>query len=205
MPVLRPIRPREPEPAGLEARAFDHLRYIRATMEQAAAFTAVPGWGTVGIGASALAAAAVAGRQRSSAAWLATWLIEAALAVAVAGLAMWRKARGSGVPLVSGPFRRFAFSFSMPLLAGALLTFTVFLRSAALGPLPGLWLMLYGVAVVCGGVFSVRIVPVMGLCFMGLGAVTLLAPATWGNALLAAGFGGLHMVFGLLIARRYGG
>jgi len=205
MPALRPIPPRAPEPAGLEARAFDHLRYIRATMERAAAFTAVPGWGTVGIGASALAAAAVAARRRSPAAWLVTWLIEAAIAIAIAGFTMWAKARASGVPLVSGPFRRFAFSFSMPLLAGAILTFGAFFRFAAVGPLPGLWLLLYGVAVVCGGVFSVRIVPVMGLCFMALGAATLLAPAAWGNALLALGFGGLHIAFGLLIARRYGG
>src|SRR5262245_43820135 len=108
MPALRPIPPRAPEPAGLEARAFDHLRYIRATMEQAAALTAVPGWGTVGIGVSALAAAAVAARG-SPAAWLATWLIEAAIAIALAGFTMWAKARASGVPLVSGPFRRFAF------------------------------------------------------------------------------------------------
>src|SRR5262249_29267085 len=133
-------------------------------MEQAAAFTAVPGWGTVGIGASALAAAAVAS-GRSRGAWLATWLIEAAIAIAVAGFAMWAKARASGVPLVSGPFRRFAFSFSMPLLAGAVLTFTAFSR-VGVGPLPGMWLMLYRLAVVCRGLFSVRIVPVMGLCFM---------------------------------------
>lgn len=205
MPALRPVPPREPEPPGLGDRALDHLRYIRETMEQAGSFTAVPGWGVAGIGATALATAAVAARQHSAVAWLATWLIEAAIAVALAGLTLWRKARASGVPLLSGPFRRFAFSFSMPLLAGAALTFAVFLRAGAVEPLPGLWLLLYGTAVVCGGVFSVRIVPVMGLCFMALGAATLAAPAAWGNALLAAGFGGLHIAFGLLIARRYGG
>ena len=205
MPALRPVPPREPEPTLLQARAFDHLRYIRETMEGAGAFTAVPGWGTVAMGATALAAAALAARQRSPAAWLATWLAEAAIAVTLAGLTMARKARASGVPLVTSPFRRFAFSFSMPLLAGAVLTLTAFLRFSAAEPLPGLWLLLYGTAVVSGGVFSVRIVPVMGLCFMALGAATLLAPAAWGNALLAAGFGGLHIVFGLLIARRYGG
>jgi hypothetical protein len=205
MPALRPVPPRAPELPGLGDRALDHLRYIRETMERAGSFTAVPGWGVAGIGATALATAAIAARQPTAVAWLVTWLTEAAIAIALAGLALWRKARASGVPLLSGPFRRFAFSFSMPLLAGAALTLAVFFRAGAVEPLPGLWLLLYGTAVVCGGVFSVRIVPVMGLCFMALGAATLVAPAVWGDALLAAGFGGLHIVFGVLIARRYGG
>jgi hypothetical protein len=109
------------------------------------------------------------------------------------------------MPLVSGPFRRFAFSFSMPLIAGAALTFAAILGFSPTSILPGLWMLLYGTAVACGGAFSVRIVPVMGLCFMALGAATLAAPAAWGNTLLAAGFGVLHLFFGLLIARRYGG
>jgi len=204
MSALRPVPPRDPGPLGLEARALDHLRYIRETMEQAGAVTAVPGWGQVWIGATALAAAALAARQQTAAGWLATWLAEAMVAVALAALTMRRKARAAGAPLLSGPFRRFAFSFSMPLLAGAFLTFALF-RSGAVELLPGTWLLLYGAGVVCGGAFSVRIVPILGLCFMALGVATVLAPPAWGNALLAAGFGGLHLVFGLLIARRYGG
>jgi len=205
MSALRPAPPRAPELPGLEDRALDHLRYIRETMEQAGELTSVPGWGLVAIGASALATAALAARQRTPTAWLATWLIEAAVAVSLGAFTMWRKARAAGAPLVSGPFRRFAFSFSVPLLAGAALSAVVLFRVPAAHLLPGVWLLLYGTAVVCGGVFSVRIVPVMGLCFMALGVAALAAPAAWGNALLAAGFGGVHIVFGLLIARRHGG
>ena len=63
----------------------------------------------------------------------------------------------------------------------------------------------FGPGVVTGGAFSVRTVPVMGMAFMALGAVALVAPAGWRDVLLAAGFGGLHILFGLFIAWRHGG
>jgi hypothetical protein len=53
--------------------------------------------------------------------------------------------------------------------------------------------------------FSVPAVPIMGLCFMVFGAVALFAPPEYANLFMAAGFGGLHLLFGLIIARRYGG
>jgi hypothetical protein len=192
------------DPVSLDDHARDNLRFIRETMERAGSFTAVPGWGGVAMGITALGAAAIASRQTSSLAWLLTWVAEAAVAIAIAVWTTVSKARGAGSSLFSGPGRRFVYSFAPPLLAGALLTL-LFARTGYTGAVAGVWLLLYGTGVVTGGAFSIRIVPLMGLCFMVLGAVALFSPASWGDALLAAGFGGLHIVFGAVIARKYGG
>ena len=192
------------QPPALHDRAMDNLRYIRETMERASAFTAVPGWGQVAIGVSALAAAYVSARQPTARAWLGTWLAEAIISLLIAGWLMDRKARALGAPLLSGPGRKVAFSLSPPMIVGALLTVVMF-RSGLTTAIPGMWLLLYGTGVVTGGMFSVSVVPVMGLCFMALGALALFAPGEWGNWLMAAGFGGLHIIFGTIIARKYGG
>ena len=193
-----------PDPIPIDARAREQLRYIRDTLERAGSFTAVPGWGGVVVGLTAFGAAAVAWNQPSRADWMAVWLVEAALAAVVGIWAVAWKAKSAGVPLLSGPGRRFALSFAPPLAVGALLT-VVLWRAGMVTILPGVWLTLYGTAVVTGGAFSIEIVPLMGLCFLVLGAVALFSPAGWGDAFMAAGFGGLHVIFGTLIARRYGG
>jgi hypothetical protein len=199
-----PSRVEEAPPPALHDRAIDNLRYIRETMERASAFTAVPGWGGVLMGVSALAASFVASQQTSRNLWLATWVVEALLALILGGWAMDRKARRAEMPVLSGPGRKFALSYSPPILVGVLLTL-VLLRAGMVSALPGMWLLLYGTGVVTGGAFSVKIVPVMGLCFMLLGSIALFAPPGWGNYLMAAGFGGLHIIFGIIIARRHGG
>lgn len=156
------------------------------------------------MGLTALGAAAVAAQQSSAHAWLAVWILEAAVALLIGALAIIRKARTANLPILSGPSRKFALSLAPPLLAGALLT-VVFFRAGMMGAIPGLWLLLYGAGVIAGGSFSVRVVPVMGICFMAAGAAALFSPAAWGNYYLAAGFGGLHIIFGTIIARSYGG
>ena len=191
-------------PPALHVRAMDNLRFIRETMERATPFTAVSGWGEIAIGVTALAAAPIAAAQSSEAAWLGVWLAEAALAVALAGTAMLWKARRAGVQWVSGAARKFALSFAPPMFVGALLTVVLF-RVGLASALPGLWLAVYGTAVMAGGTFSVSIVVWMGVAFLAAGTGALFGPAAWGDYFMAAGFGGLHIVFGTIIARRHGG
>jgi len=198
-------------PRPLHDRALDNLKFIRSTMERAGSFTAVPGWGMVLLGVTALAAAAYAGSLpaattygASHGRWLWTWLFEAVLGAGIGVSALLYKAARAGDTLVYGPGRRFGLSVLPPFVVGALLTLVLW-QAKQLALLPAVWLLCYGAGVVTGGAFSLRIVPVMGMCFMVLGVVALFVPSAWSAWLLAAGFGGLHIVFGLIIARRYGG
>lgn len=183
---------------------MENLRFIRDTMERAGAFTAVPGWGGVGMGVTALIAAAIASLQPTVERWMLTWVAEGWLAFAIGGLAMVRKAAAGETPISSKPGRRFVLAYTPPILVGALLTVALY-RAGLTTLLPGSWLLLYGAAVVTGGALSVPVVPVMGACFMVLGGVALFAPLGWENLLMAIGFGGFHIGFGIWIARRYGG
>ena len=195
--------PAAPQP--LHAHAAENLRYIRDAMERASAFTAVPGWGGIGMGVSAIVTAAISGPPDGSTRWTVVWLVDAAVAATIALVAMTSKARRAGAPLsTTAPAYRFALAFLPPLVAGVLLT-GVFIWLGLSTRLPGCWLLLYGTAVATGGAFSVRAVPIMGVCFMALGVIGFAAPAPWGHLLMAAGFGGLHIVFGSIIARKYGG
>ena len=192
-------------PDPLKDHADGNLRYIRETMERSVAFTAVPGWGGVAMGATALVAAAISGPPDNSLRWILVWFADASVAVAIGLAAIARKAQRAGTPLsTAAPARRFALAYAPPLVAGMILT-PVFASLDLAARLPGCWLLLYGTAVATGGALSVRIVPLMGLSFMALGTIAFAAPAAWGHYFLAAGFGGLHILFGLLIARRYGG
>jgi hypothetical protein len=192
-----------PEP--IHAHAIDNIRFIRDAMSRATEFTAIPGWGGVLMGCTALVAALVSGPTDGSLRWVLIWFADAGVAAAIALVTMTMKARRTGAPLSSAaPAHRFALAYLPPMVAGMVLT-PVFATWGLVARLPGCWLLLYGSALASGGAFSVRVVPLMGLCFMALGVVAFAAPASWGHWLMAAGFGGLHIGFGLVIARRYGG
>jgi hypothetical protein len=198
------VVPQNEEPPALHERAMDNLQYIRETMERATSFTGISGWGQVAIGFTALASAFISAQQKTFKAWLAVWIAEAIIALLIAGWSMDRKARAAKMPLLSGPGRKVAFSLSPPIFAGAIVTVVLY-RAGLTNAIPGLWLLLYGTGVVTGGMFSVSAVPIMGLCFMTLGASAFFSPAGFENWFMAAGFGGLHILFGVLIGRRYGG
>lgn len=184
-------------------RAADNLRFIRDTMERSVSFTAVPGWGGFAIGITALISGSLAfGRPARQQFFL--WVAESLVALLIGFSAVGLKSKRLALSPGSRAARRALLSFMPPLLAGAILSVVLY-RLEALGVLPGLWLLLYGAAVMTGGAFSVRIVPVMGLCFMLVGVAALLSPESLGNVFLMIGFGTLHMAFGVVIARRHGG
>lgn len=207
MPSPNPIRrvsSEQNELVNLGDRAIDNLRFIRETMERSTHFTAVPGYGGMLMGVTAVVAAYIALGQPVGRDQLFVWLTEAFLAFAIGLLAMWQKSKIAGESLVSAPARKFAFGFAPPLIAGVVVTLGLW-RSGQYETMAPVWMVLYGTAVVTGGAFSVRIVPVMGWLFMAAGAIAFTLPAAYGNYLMGASFGLLHIVFGAVIAKRYGG
>jgi hypothetical protein len=192
------------QPVPIHQHALDNLRYIRETMERAGAFTAVPGWGMVAMGCIAVAAAVIAPLQESRRMWTACWLAAAFVAMMAGVAAMYRKARLARTPLFCGAGRKFALSFLPAIMVGCVLTLAL-ADDGRWNLVPAMWLLLYGAGVMSGGTYSIPLIPSMGACFAGLGTLALVAPPAWSDVLLAAGFGGLHIGFGIVIARRYGG
>lgn len=193
------------EPPRLGDRAIDNLRFIRETMERASAsFTAVPGYGGALMGATAIGASIIAANQSDAKFWLITWMAEAVLAFAIGFLAMWQKARSAESSLFSAPAKKFAFGFLPPFFAGIVLT-VLFYRIDQTEVLPILWLLIYGAAVTTGGMFSVKPVPTMGVCFLILGTIAAIAPLQYGNFFMGLGFGVLQIIFGIIIGRKHGG
>ncbi len=191
------------DPPPAEAAA-EHLRYIREVMARSGTFTAVPGRGSMAMGLTAVVAAVVAGLQPTPERWLAVWLGSAVVAATVGGWAMYRKARAGRVPLLTGTGRRYVLGLLPALVAGGLLTLAL-VQAGSTSLLPGLWMLLYGTALMAAGAYSIRLLPLMGLGFLIFGTVALFAPFPWSNVLLGLGFGGLHLLFGWIIATRHGG
>lgn len=207
MAKLQAIReqiPEENEPVALSDRAIDNLQFIRETMERSTHFTAVPGYGGMLMGVTAIVAAYIASQQISPRDWLIVWLTEACLAFAIGLLAMWQKSKFTGASLFSVPARKFAFGFAPSLICGIAITLGLW-RFEHYEVMTPVWMLLYGAAVVTGGAFSVKIVPVMGWIFITIGCAAFALSAAYGNYLMGASFGLLHIVFGAVIAKRYGG
>jgi hypothetical protein len=190
--------------SSLQTYAINNIQFIRDTMERASSFTAVPGWGMVAMGTSAFVAAYIASTRSSLNEWLLIWLVDAFIAIIIGSVAMVYKSYKADDTLFSKAGWRFILNLFVPIVAGIPITM-VFYQQDLIHYLPGLWLLLYGTGVVTGGAFSVRVIPIMGFCYIVIGTYTLFASPAWGNYLLAIGFGGIHIIFGLIVARRHGG
>jgi hypothetical protein len=207
MAKIHAIQKDEPEvnqPVNLSERAIDNLQFIRETMERSTHFTAVPGYGGMLMGVTAIVAAYIASNQVYLRDSLIVWLTEACLAFAIGFLAMWQKSKIAGTSLFSAPAKKFAFGFTPPLICGVAITLGLW-RYEHYEIMAPVWMMLYGASVVTGGAFSVRVVPVMGWLFIAIGAAAFALPAVYGNLLMGVSFGLVHIIFGAIIARRYGG
>jgi len=194
----------EAKPPSLHGRAMDNLEFIRDAIESSTEFTAVPGYGGALMGLTAIGASVIANMQTIYRWWLITWLIEALLAFSIGLLAMWQKSKNIETSLASAPARKFAFGFVPPIIAGIVITGLLYFQGL-FEYLPVVWLTLYGTAVVTGGAYSVKTVPIMGWLFIALGAIAVFIPSYYGDLMMGLGFGVLHLVFGLIIARKFGG
>ena len=192
-------------PVGLDVRAVANLRFIRQTMERSAVFTSLSDRGAILIGVTAFGASWIASNQAQFTGWLGIWLAEAAVAILIAIATTLPKVRGLETPATLRLIRNFALGMAPPFLAAGVLTAAVAGAEQFTWVIPGMWLLLYGCGIATGGAFSIRIVPVVGLLFMLLGTLALFLPPTLHDALLAFGFGGLRIVFGVIITWRYGG
>ena len=204
MNAVRRMETDEREPVNIGDRAFDNLQFIRETMERSTVFTTVPGYGGMLMGATAIAAAFIAASQPKIQIWLLVWLSEAILAFFIGLLTMWQKTKIAETSLFSAPAKKMIMSSLPPMLCGVFITFGLW-RFADFALMIPVWISCYGAAVVCGGAFSVKAVPVMGWCFIAVGAAAFFTPVNFGNLLMGLSFGVLHIVFGFVIARKFGG
>lgn len=196
--------PTQPSENPIHGRAEEQLRYIRDAMSRASAYTMIPGWGGVLMGAMALVATAAGAQVTSERIWLSIWLVTAALALGAGSYMVVRKARKAQAPVFSGAGRRFWISLGTPVAVGGVMTLALYSKGLY-ELMPGIWMLLFGTGVVTGGILSVRIVPLTGVCFLITGSLSLFLPLYWGNLLMGLSFGGCHIVFGAIIARNYGG
>jgi hypothetical protein len=191
-------------PTPIGASAAENLRYIRSTMEAAHTFTSVPAKGCIAMGLIAVLAAALEMSPTLAIYWLPIWLMAAVSSSAIALYFMVAKSEREGRSLRRTVAQRFFLALAPAFVCGAVLTAAL---NGIVGReiIAGVWLLMYGVGVAASGVFSIPVVLIAGYAFMGLGVATLVAPASWAPANLALGFGGIHLMLGMIIWRKHGG
>jgi hypothetical protein len=191
---------RSPNTVALDAHALGTLQYIRASID-AAGLLAVPGSAGIAMGAVGTLAALLVELRVFAVNWLQIWLIAGLVAVAFGTALMVNQVVSHGTALYRGPLRRFLMCLCPPLLVGAVLTWQLWIH-AQIAMIPGVWLLMYGVAVMAASTLTRRALAVMGTLLAALGVIALQIPVIYQNAVLGVGFGGLHLLFGILIGRR---
>ena len=190
-------------PIPIESRAIGTLDFIRASIE-ASTSMAVPGMAGILMGIIGLLATVVTSIPQAAAYWLQIWLAAAATAFALGGALMAREAALSGHARYLGPVRKFLLCLCPALLAGAVLTFVLW-RSSAQALIPGMWLLLYGCAVLSASTVTIartmRLICIMGSLFVVLGLLAFASRPSLHMLILGMGFGALHTIFGILIGQ----
>jgi hypothetical protein len=163
----------------------------------------VPGIAGIAMGAVGITATGVASVPALGPYWLQIWLL-AAIAASAIGVVLVARQQARGFILYRGPARKFVLSLCPSLLAGAALT-GVFWQLGLTSLVPGMWLLLYGCAVLSASLMTsaamVRLIALMGALFVVYGLVAFQLPIRWHNYTLGLGFGVLHLLFGILIGR----
>lgn len=184
----------------IESHAAATLRYIRASMDGASS-VAVPGSAGIAMGSIGLLATALSSAPSLHDHWLGIWLLAAAAAAASGLPLITQPSSLRGLTLRGAPVRKFALCLLPSLFGGVVMTL-VHWSYGNLHAIPGTWLLLYGCALISASVATTRTIAAIGGSFVVLGLLALLLPGEFQVLMLGAGFGGLHILFGLLIGRK---
>ena len=201
------------------------LADIRALMSRSGRFLSLSGLSGVWAGACALLAAgyayARAGvrplsgvdyytayyRQHQNAAEIEPFVLSVGAATLVAALAgaaffTYRRSRATGYRLWSDASRSMLISMLVPLVAGGSLVLAHW-HHGVYGYAAAITLIFYGLCLLAGGRYTVDEIRALGYAEVALGLLVAFFPG-YGIDAWALGFGVLHIVYGLVMWRRYG-
>ena len=211
-----------PDTSPASAHPLDTLRDIRSIMDRSSRFLSLSGWSGVWAGACALAGALVAHRwlQEPEAAAvlrrdyrpalddvgvvLPFFLLGVAVfCVALIGAFFFtrRRAHREGQQLWSPAARRLFTSMAVPLVAGAALVIAFLWYGSGIFVAPAC-LLFYGIALVSAARHTLTEINGLGYAQILLGMINLAFPG-YGLYFWAAGFGVLHILYGLMMWRRH--
>jgi hypothetical protein len=201
-----------------EAQA--RMQEIQRIMERATLFTLLPGTAAVVGGLLVLAGCAASYAMIRSLdfadilylslngqiAFCVMWFLIGAIGVLVEVFLTTRAAAKQQLVPADRPIRVAAFSLTPSVVVAMVLTVKflspVMPRADEIRYIVPVWMMLYGTGVYTAGLFSIQPPRILGLTFLAMGVLVLLAFAQYGIVAAALSFGLLHIVFGLYILHK---